>query len=220
MIGLEAMLRLFPEQEANEKAFTALTRFPRRSTMSLPGRDARRARSGGAFVPAQAAVGLGIHAAPRGVCRVRIGRPPRGLFRVRRRGACVACDPAESRSRPKACTACASCSTLRSPRPRPPASASGHSVTRSPSSTRPTSITVGSASDADAPERPRRQPHAERPGDRTPTLSGARTAPALTVHDRRKPAEGSQRRSRRSLLLRSRARRPPAPRHARAHFPP
>ena len=27
MIGLEAMLRLFPEQEANEKAFTALTRF-------------------------------------------------------------------------------------------------------------------------------------------------------------------------------------------------
>ena len=27
MIGLEAMLRLFPEQEPNEKAFTALTRF-------------------------------------------------------------------------------------------------------------------------------------------------------------------------------------------------
>src|SRR6188508_2465090 len=27
MIGLEAMLRLFPEQEANDKAFTALTRF-------------------------------------------------------------------------------------------------------------------------------------------------------------------------------------------------
>ena len=27
MIGLEAMLRLFTEQEANEKAFTALTRF-------------------------------------------------------------------------------------------------------------------------------------------------------------------------------------------------
>jgi DNA repair protein RecO (recombination protein O) len=27
LIGLEAMLRLFPEQEANERAFTALTRF-------------------------------------------------------------------------------------------------------------------------------------------------------------------------------------------------
>ncbi len=27
MIGREAMLRLFTEQEANEKAFTALTRF-------------------------------------------------------------------------------------------------------------------------------------------------------------------------------------------------
>ena len=27
MVGLEAMLRLFTEQEANEKAFTALTRF-------------------------------------------------------------------------------------------------------------------------------------------------------------------------------------------------
>ena len=27
MVGLEAMLRLFTEQEANERAFTALTRF-------------------------------------------------------------------------------------------------------------------------------------------------------------------------------------------------
>ena len=27
LVGAEAMLRLFPEQEANERAFTALTRF-------------------------------------------------------------------------------------------------------------------------------------------------------------------------------------------------
>ena len=42
LVGLEAMLRLFPEQEANERAFTALTRFLD-ALDELPSRAARAA---------------------------------------------------------------------------------------------------------------------------------------------------------------------------------
>src|SRR6476659_4530338 len=43
MIGLEAMLRLFTEQEANERAFTALTRFLDALDEAPPGRKGRPA---------------------------------------------------------------------------------------------------------------------------------------------------------------------------------
>ena len=59
LIGLEAMLRLFPEQEANERAFTALTRF----LDALDDLGARRRpcgpRSACTRVSAQAALGSG-----------------------------------------------------------------------------------------------------------------------------------------------------------------
>ena len=86
MIGLEAMLRLFPEQEANDKAFTALTRFLD-ALDEVPARPGMRA----ALDPVVLSFQLkllwvsGLHAAPRDVRRVRLGRSTRGLSRVRGR---------------------------------------------------------------------------------------------------------------------------------------
>ena len=94
MIGLEAMLRLFPEQEANDKAFTALTRFLD-ALDEVPARPGTRA----ALDPVVLSFQLrllwvsGYTPAPRDVRRVRLGRSARGLSRFRGRWRCSACDP-------------------------------------------------------------------------------------------------------------------------------
>ena len=76
MIGLEAMLRLFTEQEANERAFTALTRFlDALDDAPLRPGSRGRARSGRALVPAQAPLGVRLHAASGDLRRVRSTEP-------------------------------------------------------------------------------------------------------------------------------------------------
>ena len=66
LIGAEAMLRLFTEQEANERAFTALTRFLDRLDV-IPSRAPATPALDPlvALLPAEAALALGLHAAPR-----------------------------------------------------------------------------------------------------------------------------------------------------------
>ena len=71
MIGAEAMLRLFSEEEANERAFTALTRFlgsARRDAARRRPADPRPAR---ARLPAQAALAGRVPAARDRLRRVR-----------------------------------------------------------------------------------------------------------------------------------------------------
>ena len=72
LIGAEAMLKLFTEQEANERAFTALTRFLDRLD-AIPSRAPAQAgaRPARALVPAEAALALRLHAASRRLRRVR-----------------------------------------------------------------------------------------------------------------------------------------------------
>ena len=88
LIGAEAMLRLFTEQEANERAFKALTRF----LDLLDGLEPRSARAGArparALVPAQAALALRLPAAPDELRRLRVrDRAARRLLAAgRRRG--------------------------------------------------------------------------------------------------------------------------------------
>ena len=81
LIGAEAMLRLFTEQEANERAFAALTRF-----LDLldeaPGCRAAGARPARPVVPAQAALAVGVPAACRQLRRVRLGGAVRRLLRA------------------------------------------------------------------------------------------------------------------------------------------
>ena len=86
LVGAEAMLRLFTEQEANERAFTALTRFLDRLDV-LPSRAPARPgpRPARPLLPAEAALALGLHAAPRFLRRVRGGGGARRLPAVRRR---------------------------------------------------------------------------------------------------------------------------------------
>ena len=87
LIGAEAMLRLFTEQEANERAFTALTRFLDRLDV-IPSRApaAPGARPARPLLPAEAALGVGLHAASRELRRVRRRRRARRLSaRGRRR---------------------------------------------------------------------------------------------------------------------------------------
>ena len=86
LIGAEAMLRLFTEQEANERAFTALTRFLDRLD-TIPSRAPARPALDPLVLslPAEAALALGLHAAPRTLRRVRGGRRARRLPAGRRR---------------------------------------------------------------------------------------------------------------------------------------
>ncbi len=95
LVGAEAMLRLFTEQEANERAFAALTRFLDLLDDAPAGLrpDARSARS---LLPAEAALALGLSAAPGELRGVRKRRTACGLLgaggrhrlrRVQRRGA-------------------------------------------------------------------------------------------------------------------------------------
>ena len=86
LVGLEAMLRLFVEQERNPKAFEALTRFldvldERDATGS--GAGARPARP---LVPAEAALALRLPAAPDELRGVWGGGTARRLLAARRRG--------------------------------------------------------------------------------------------------------------------------------------
>ena len=87
LIGAEAMLRLFTEQEANERAFRALTRFLDLLDELEPRDPARRgARPARALVPAEAALALRLPAAPDELRRVRRrGRARRLLAAGRRR---------------------------------------------------------------------------------------------------------------------------------------
>ena len=71
LIGLEAMLRLFTEQEANERAFTALHTLPRRAGRDPRGRAGPAvARPARALVPVEAPVALRLPPAPRELRRV------------------------------------------------------------------------------------------------------------------------------------------------------
>ena len=113
LIGAEAMLRLFPEQERNDRAFTALDTVPRAARRhSEPRAAPAAARPACAVVPAQAALALGLPAAPGELRRVRCRGGARRLPAWRRwsglplgcgtrnRGA-VAAGPARG-SRPRA----------------------------------------------------------------------------------------------------------------------
>ena len=91
LVGAEAMLRLFVEEERNERAFEALTRFLS-AVDAIPAGHARPggARPGRARVPAQAALALRLRPAPRGLRRVRRRRRARRLPRARRRSGVLA----------------------------------------------------------------------------------------------------------------------------------
>ena len=72
LVGLEAMLKLYTEEEQNDRAFLALTRF----LDALDDREAQRgkrpgARPARALVPAEAPVALRLPPAPRKLRRVR-----------------------------------------------------------------------------------------------------------------------------------------------------
>ena len=87
LVGLEAMLRLFTEQERNPRAFEALTRFLDVLDDAEVREDRARARPARSLVPAEAALAVGVSAAPDELCRVRVGRPARRLLaRGGRRG--------------------------------------------------------------------------------------------------------------------------------------
>ena len=70
-IGAEAMLRLFPEQEANERAFLALTRFLDLTDALVPAAGSPTLDPLGALVPAQAALALRLPAARDELRRLR-----------------------------------------------------------------------------------------------------------------------------------------------------
>ena len=65
LIGAEAMLRLFAEQEANERAFAALTRFLDLLDERRAGATRAGARPARALVPAEAPLALRLPAARR-----------------------------------------------------------------------------------------------------------------------------------------------------------
>ena len=173
LVGAEAMLRLFVEEERNERAFEALTRFLVRGGRD-PGRGARAggARSARARVPAQAALALRLRSAPRELRRVRRSRRARRLPAAsRRRGMLAVCarrdGVALARGLPRHPRAPLE---RRSPRRTGSGSASVRCGTRSRSSSRRTSSTAASACARSPHEarsrrrlRARRRPGADRP---------------------------------------------------------
>ena len=70
LVGAEAVLRLFPEQEQNDRVFTAITRFLDLLDETNGGIAATRARSARSCVPAEAALALRLPAARRQLRRV------------------------------------------------------------------------------------------------------------------------------------------------------
>ena len=115
LIGAEAMLRLFSEPEANPRAFTALTRFLDAARRRAAAARAPGARPARALVPAQAALALGLPAAPDELCRVRradatlvgFSPAPAAPSAARARAG-------RARSRPPASRGSSSCSRARS----------------------------------------------------------------------------------------------------------
>ena len=97
LLGAEAMLRLFTEQEGNERAFQALTRFLGLVEGLEPRSDTRGVRPARALVSAQAALALRLPAAPdelrrlwlrdRAARRLLAGSGWRGVQELQRRRA-------------------------------------------------------------------------------------------------------------------------------------
>ena len=86
LIGAEAMLRLFSEQEANERAFGARHALPRPPRRAAAHRGPAGARPARALLPAEAALALRLSAAPDELRGVRRGRrDARRLLAARRR---------------------------------------------------------------------------------------------------------------------------------------
>ena len=85
LVGLEAMLRLFTEQERSAKAFEALTRFLDALEKAESRTDGAAARSARPLVPAEAALALGLPPALDELCRVWGGGAARRLFASGRR---------------------------------------------------------------------------------------------------------------------------------------
>ena len=134
MIGAEAMLRLFGEPEANERAFGALARFLDLLDETPPSESAAGARPARPVVPAEAAVARRLPAAPHELRRVRRRRRARRLLGARRRrglpGARGGCAAALA---PKGSPGSSACCRRRSPM-RTPAGAlrPRRAATRSP----------------------------------------------------------------------------------------
>ena len=85
LVGLEAMLRLFTEQERSPKAFEALTRFLDVLDDGRGARGGAAARPARALVPAEAALALRLPAASDELRRVRVGGAARRLLAAGRR---------------------------------------------------------------------------------------------------------------------------------------
>ncbi len=116
LVGLEAMLRLFTEQERNPtrvRGADAVSRRPRRRGGAEDRAGARPARP---LVPAEAALAVRVSAASDELCRVRVGGPARRLLAARpaARSASAAV-PGRSRSQAKASRASKACSERLSP---------------------------------------------------------------------------------------------------------
>ena len=107
LVGLEAMLRLYTEEEQNDRAFLALTRFLDALDEREPATGATPApRPARPLVPAQAALAVRLPAAPRQLRRVRLGAGSRRVRRRRGRCACARrATAARSSSRRRASTA-------------------------------------------------------------------------------------------------------------------
>ena len=159
------MLRLFGEPEANERAFTALTRFLDVLDETVP-RDSRpAARPARALVPAEAPLARRLPAASDELRRVRrpasssASRPARAARSARCTGP-VRCD-----CRRKGSQGSSSCSRRRSRTRSPPSCPTGLAATRSRSSRRRTRSTEDSASGRSRHERRHRtRARVDRPG--------------------------------------------------------
>ena len=85
LVAAEAVLRLFPEQERNDRVFTALTRFLDLLDEADGGPASRRARPARSRLPAEAAVARGLPAARGQLRRVRRRRADHRLLATGRR---------------------------------------------------------------------------------------------------------------------------------------
>ena len=118
LIGAEAMLRLFGEPEANERAFGALARFLDLLDETPPAETRPAVDPLVALVPAEAALARRLPAAPDELRRVRLGCCARRLLGARgRRGLRRSRSEARCGSRPRASPGSSGCSRRRSPTP-------------------------------------------------------------------------------------------------------
>ena len=117
LIGAEAMLRLFVEPEANRARVHGAHAVPRRARRGArrPARRPAGARPARARVPAQAALGLRLPAAPDELRRVRRAPTSSASRRARAAPSAASTRAARSRSRPRASRASSGCSRRRSP---------------------------------------------------------------------------------------------------------